>query len=455
MEHETTYAVRPVSRNGDLFAYNARGEVDVEFAIEWREATFPIVIHHSKPLRASARDRSRIRRGFVTCLVHIHPMVFDLLFSSHLASSVFGELWYNTRNKSLILLSMATHRYQNVILSATSPDTAARDVLENQIYKRDPETLRTLLKDRSTGQNIRWATRDYLKFGTTGFHEWDCITLSCILNNAYIIQPRIDKSATEQRARSIAKAEVFTPSWVCNRQNNLVDAAWFGRANAGFNVELDSGEIRWKTIEKPIRFSKNKPWQKYVKAPRLEVSCGEAPYLTSRYDTVSGVTIPPADRIGLLDRKLRVVSENTSCEKDWRDWALSALQSTYGYEYQGDNVLLARENLLYTVREHFIDSFGYELPIVFERQCAEVLSWNVWQMDGIKYVVPGTCHPTRRQPNLYTPVEEEVIPCPGCKDNSPLKHNGIRCRIMVWEAKTEVLFIPPFDFESIVNEKTT
>ena len=28
------------------------------------------------------------------------------------------------------------------------------------------------------------------------------------------------------------KAEVFTPSWVCNCQNNLVDDAWFGYAGA-------------------------------------------------------------------------------------------------------------------------------------------------------------------------------------------------------------------------------
>ena len=41
----------------------------------------------------------------------------------------------------------------------------------------------------------------------------------------------------------------------------------------------------------------------------MEVSCGEAPYITSRYDTVSGDYIEVPDRIGLLDRKLRVISE--------------------------------------------------------------------------------------------------------------------------------------------------
>lgn len=43
---------------------------------------------------------------------------------------------------------------------------------------------------------------------------------------------------------------------------------------------------------------------------RLEISCGEAPYLVSRYDSVTGKTIKIKNRIGLLDRKLRIVSEN-------------------------------------------------------------------------------------------------------------------------------------------------
>jgi hypothetical protein len=32
-------------------------------------------------------------------------------------------------------------------------------------------------------------------------------------------------------------AEVFTPSWICNAQNNLIDNTWFGRDNV-FNKEI-------------------------------------------------------------------------------------------------------------------------------------------------------------------------------------------------------------------------
>ena len=213
-------------------------------------------------------------------------------------------------------------------------DVATSDVLENFIYKKDPVTLNILLQDHSTGANIRWATKDYIHYGVNGYGEWDDITVESIIKeNGFIIRPRVDKTAAEQRARSVEKAEVFTPSWVCNKQNNLVDSAWFNRKNAGFNVEFENGEQGWKTITKPIRFTKKKTWQDYVKAQRLEVACGEAPYLTSRYDTVTGEYIEPANRIGLFDRKLRVVSENVNDEDDWLNWVVIALQSTYGFEY--------------------------------------------------------------------------------------------------------------------------
>lgn len=84
-------------------------------------------------------------------------------------------------------------------------------------------------------------------------------------------------------------------------------------------------------------------------------------YLVSRYDTVTGETIPISQRIGLLDRKLRVISENTDTEEEWLIWAKRAFQSVYGFEYQGDSLLLARENLFVTFVEVYRERFG-KLP---------------------------------------------------------------------------------------------
>ena len=47
--------------------------------------------------------------------------------------------------------------------------------------------------------------------------------------NRALIRPRIYKSKEEQKVRSKENAEVFTPSWICNKQNNLIDNAWFNR----------------------------------------------------------------------------------------------------------------------------------------------------------------------------------------------------------------------------------
>ncbi|WP_300755707.1 hypothetical protein [uncultured Oscillibacter sp.] len=72
---------------------------------------------------------------------------------------------------------------------------------------------------------------------------------------------------------------------------------------------------------------------------RLEITCGEAPYLAERYDMESGEIISVRDRMGILDRKLRVVSENAQTETEWLEWAARAFGGSYGYEFQGDNVL--------------------------------------------------------------------------------------------------------------------
>jgi len=245
-----------------------------------------------------------------------------------------------------------------------------------------------------------------------------------------IIKPRVEKSKEEQQKRIRGKAEVFTPSWICNKQNNLVDNAWFGRDNV-FNIETENG---WETIYDKVEFpdSLGKTWQDYVKAKRLEITCGEAPYLTSRYDAITGSIIPVKDRIGLLDRKLRIVSENVNDEQEWYKWAKIAVQNSYGYDWQGDNVLLARENLLYAFAEAYEDKF--EVPAIPEYliDIAKVLSWNIWQMDGIKYVVPNTCHDIVESKLTIFGEELTTSKCPGCTKGDHGQHNGIYARTYDW-----------------------
>ena len=317
------------------------------------------------------------------------------------------------------------------------------DIKENEILKIDADLLEILLKDKTTGKNILWATDNYRKYGEK-YNADQQIKIDLITgDNGSIIRPRVAKSKAEQQQRIRQKAEVFTPSWVCNLQNNLVDEVWFDRKGV-FNIEK---ERSWEATKEKIQFSgeKGKTWQDYVNSNRLEITCGEAPYLVSRYDTVTGEYIEVADRIGILDRKLRVVAENTESREDWLKWATVAVQSSYGFDWQGDNVLIARENLLFTIAEHYEAKFNEKLETQDLVGFAKVIAWNIWQMDGLKFVVPNSCCTKEIiDEDLF---ESHVIskPCEGCKlgygEKSYFKHNGIYCKIRDWKENKTLRFV--------------
>ncbi|MEO1815523.1 MAG: restriction endonuclease subunit M [Acetobacterium sp.] len=310
------------------------------------------------------------------------------------------------------------------------------DILEDSILKYGESVLEMLLKDKTTQKNIIWATNDYEKFGYL-FKAHREITTGLVTGMySKLIQPRVTKAKEHQDNRTKVKAEVFTPSWVCNEQNNLVDEQWFGRKDV-FNI-AKSGE--WETIKDKIFFpdEKHKSWKNYVDARRLEVSCGEAPYLVSRYDAVSGEIIPVNERIGLLDRKFRVINENLEDEDAWMLWVIRAVQSTYGYEFQGDNLLLARENILYTFIDNMQHKFEKEPTIVQIKKIANIISWNLWQMDGLTYTIPyGEMREAEHQMSIFgflVSEEEEK------DDKIKVNPDAPSCRIRDWRAEETIEF---------------
>ena len=133
---------------------------------------------------------------------------------------------------------------------------------------------------------------------------------------------------------------------------------------------------------------KAKTWKEYVDLRVLEITCGEAPFLVSRYDTVTGEPIPLKDRAGLLDRKLKIVNKNTYAKEEWIEWAIRAFEASYGYEYQGDNLLIARINLLLTFIDYYKDRWEEEPGKRLLRRITNRIVWNVWQMDGLQGTVP-------------------------------------------------------------------
>jgi hypothetical protein len=220
--------------------------------------------------------------------------------------------------------------------------------------------------------------------------------------------------------------------------NNLIDEAWFERKTSPFTVE---GHKSWRATRKPIVFPKKlkKTWLDFVTEVRLEITCGEAPFLVSRYDTTTGEVIPIPERIGILDRKLRIVTENVRGKpKEWLKYAKMALKAILGFEWQGDNVLLARENVLWTILEYY-KYYCSSKPISHDDllELADIVSWNIWQMDGLKFVVPMSCKPIEiKTPLLDGTIETHTKPCPGCAKKHILDgaefHNGIYSKIMDW-----------------------
>jgi len=106
------------------------------------------------------------------------------------------------------------------------------DILENDLLAFDSELLPILLTDRSksnaTGEphNIVWGTDNYTSNGEE-YSEW----------------------------------EVFTPVWICNKQNNLIDAAWFG-GTAPFNTENEDNTWTTSTERIPFPTPDGKTWEK-------------------------------------------------------------------------------------------------------------------------------------------------------------------------------------------------
>lgn len=296
------------------------------------------------------------------------------------------------------------------------------DIREDYLAGKD-NLLEILLTDKTTNKNILWATDSYESRGKKKFNSTLQIKTE-LVTGVYgkVIQPRAVKSIEEQIYRKRVKAEVFTPLSVVKQMNDSCDT---------------------KRITK-------KNWQEYVSLLKLEITCGEAPYIVSRYDPVSDrqELIPLARRVGFLDRKIRVVSKYCDEHKDWVHWVKIAFQSSYGYEWQGDNLLIARENLLYTFIDFYRDKFKRTPRLKLQKEIAEIIVWNIFQMDGLKYIIPMSCKNEKKITlgieNLFGEKEDDHVEesmCKGCLRKTPRGHNGKYVKIMDWKENKIIKFV--------------
>ena len=305
-------------------------------------------------------------------------------------------------------------------------ETTTIDIREDYLLKKD-DLLSILLQDKTTGNTILWATDSYDSnghlFASTANITTDLITDAL----GSLIQPRALKSKTEQLYRTRDKAEVFTPLSIVKQLNDAFDTK---------------------------RVTKNK-WKEYVELLKLEITCGEAPFIVSRYDPVSDKQklLPLAERVGFLDKKLSVVSKYCTMHEEWLKWAIIAFQSSYGFEWQGDSLLIARENLLYTFIDYYQAQFKETPSIELQKKIAEIIVWNIFQMDGLKYVIPMSCKTEtitiKGKETLFTKEEDRIVekPCAGCENKTAKNHNGTYVQTMDWKEDKIIRFVDILSYE--------
>lgn len=265
--------------------------------------------------------------------------------------------------------------------------------------------LDKLLTDKTTGRHIMWATDAYATLSSR-YGRNEEITPELITGpNSGVIKTRARKELELQSSRTRQRGEVFTPLWVCRKMCDHAD-----------------------------EMSKATSWQKYADARVLEITCGEAPFLVSRYDVETGEAIPIPDRIGLLDRKLRAVNVNNQTEEDWLKWAFRAFWATYGYEFQGDNLLIARVNLLMTFEEYLWERWKRKPTTSEYGKLITVIIWNIWQMDGLNGTIPyGTAEEEFRQFDLFEFLDG--VSKPDVENKQP------RCRVYNWTGGGSVEYL--------------
>ena len=280
-----------------------------------------------------------------------------------------------------------------------------KSTVDDSIRIKMPQILKILLIDRTTStpdkvRNIIWANDHYqdlddVLYAPTAQMRQELITG----DRSSLIMPRALKTLETQKDRTKTKAEVFTPTWVVKKQNDAIDENYI-------DDELEP----------------------YVRRKWLEITCGEAPYMASRYDMETGEAIPLEERVGFVDRKLRRINNEVTDKAEWQRLVELAYKSSYGFEWNGDSLLLARENLLYTYRDFYLAKWDKYPTYGLIENIAKIISYNVFQMDGLTYTIPLTEkkeEAKQSQLSLFDFEEPEEIKW--------VTVPGKRVRIMNWE----------------------
>ena len=255
--------------------------------------------------------------------------------------------------------------------------------------------LNILLKDKTTNKNI-------LNTNNNSFIPYSSIPE---------LVPRSLRDKKVNKDRSKSKEEIFTPIKIMSQMNTMVLKDWFESTSK--NKDNNSTNI----------------FEEYIDSTQMEITCGEGVFLCTRYNSETGEIIKLKNRVGLLDHKLHKLvdsffNRNTDKIKSkdlFYSYLIRIAKSMYGYEYQGDSLMMARINNLMSYIEHYYCVFEEEMDGGIVEELTDIISWNIFQMDGLTQCIP----------------QKEVIKN---KQKDYVAVNGIGVKIMNWKENKIELF---------------
>jgi hypothetical protein len=216
--------------------------------------------------------------------------------------------------------------------------------------------------------HVRLMTTGYVTEDGDPLDETAEITPEWLMHHFGQLRRRCDKPKAEQRARTKRRAEVFTPTSVVAFMNDHAEAA---KCNVPVE-ELD-------TVS----------WRDRIQLRALDSCCGEGAFTTTLYDPITGEDIPEPERVGILDRKLRLVVEHAPMSLAPR-YLLTALRTSYACDIMGDNVILARMNVYLAWLEAYRRAMGTPPSIAEMNEACEVICGTVMQVDALTGMLPAS-----------------------------------------------------------------
>lgn len=163
--------------------------------------------------------------------------------------------------------------------------------------------------------------------------------------------------------RPKTRNEIYTPSWVVKKMTTYL--------NDRLKEDADS-------------------WMDYLSMTGGELCCGHAPFLVMRYDAVTLEPIEFKDRYGIIDLKIKTLFEQDLDDEAWVMWLEEIFKSSYGWDIYSDAIVYARCNVFMTFMEAYRLKFGEDPGPLLQRRFLNIISWNIFQMDGLQLTHPDT-----------------------------------------------------------------